>query len=241
MLEKVFVVGRSGSGKTTAAKIIAESIPSIAQSIFHEELSSQRFRDYDILYKMYEEDMAIYYPDYQDHKFRKAKYNGFEVVDYSVFDDALEKLEDKVTKEVSSSFNGIVTVEFARNNYQHALRLFSDSFRENAHLLFVDCEVEECIRRIYKRVSNPPRPDFHFVPERIMRSYFSDDNLDYMSYFSEKSPSYLEQHYKTDFPSLEKVKSIDNTTLSLEEFQKEVETFASLVVKSHFGKYLIAS
>ena len=241
MLEKVFVVGRSGSGKTTAAKIIAESIPSIAQSIFHEKLSSQRFRDYDILYNMYQEDMAKHYPNHKYHRFRKAEYNGFEVLDYSAFDEALLKLQEEVTTSVASNYPGFVTVEFARNNYQHALKIFSDRFLEHAHLLFVDCDVEECIRRIYKRISNPPRPDFHFVPERIMRSYFSEDNVDYMAYFGEDTWGDQGQHYTTDFPFLERVKAIDNTHLSLEAFQKEVENFASLVVKSHFKNLLIAS
>lgn len=235
MLEKVFVVGRSGSGKTTAAKIIAESIPSIAESVYHKILTTRRFKDYEILYNMYEQG---------DYRFRPAKYKGFEVLDYQdyqVFDEAIVQLEDKVREEVSSNYNEIVTVEFARNNYQHAFSLFSGDFLQHAHLLFVDCEVEECIHRIYKRVSNSPGPDYHFVPERIMRSYFSEDNVNYMAYFGEDTWGDHGQHYTTDFPSLEKVKAIDNTCLSLEAFQEKVENFASLVVKSHFKNLLITS
>lgn len=238
MMQKVFVVGRSGSGKTTAAKIIAESIPTIAESIptiaesiVRGNLATCRFRDYDILHKMYWKD--------RNHRFYKADYEGFGVIDYGVFDEALEKLASEVRNKVSSGFNGIVTIEFARNNYQRAIKKFTMDAHEKAHLLFVDCEVDKCIHRIHDRVTNPPTPDSHFVPDDIMLSYFSQDNIDYMSYFGEDTSGGKGQHYKADFPFLEKVKAIDNTYLSLETFQREVESFANLVVQSYCEECLV--
>ncbi|HCI80955.1 MAG TPA: hypothetical protein DHW02_14840, partial [Ktedonobacter sp.] len=161
-----------------------------------EQIPFRRFKDYQILYDMYEQDIEQDYVDDKQRKFRSTEYGGFDVLKYFVFDDALKILEHKITDALRLNNDGIITIEFARNNYQHALKLFNPEFLRDAHVLFISCELEVCIQRIYERIRNGPRPDFHYVSDRIMRSYFSEDNIDYMAYFDEDALGYEGQHYK---------------------------------------------
>lgn len=216
MLKKVFVVGRPGSGKTTAANVIG----AYAQN---EGFKVQRFKDYEILYNMFQEDIKQVYPDNKHRKFRHAEYGGFDVLDHAMFDEALIRLKKSIV--ASSEENELITIEFARDDYHKALSLFSPDFLNNAHLLFVDCSLERCIHRIYERMSNPPKPDFHFVSEYIMQTYYGNENWDYMN-----------NQLKRNFPSLKEVVAIKNTNLSLDAFKEKVKLFAKMVVHKDFSK-----
>lgn len=212
MLVKVFVVGRPGSGKTTAVNRILEYTSS-------KGYATQRFKDYEILYKMFQDDIKREYQNNNERKFRRAEYGGFDVLDTTMFDRALEQLKKEVTKALFSSHEGIATIEFARDDYRYALSKLGSDFLKNAYFLFVNCDLEVCVRRIYERISNPPKPDFHFVSEYIMHSYYSRENWNYMTYHCEK-----------EFPVLEKVVVIENTETPLEEFEKKVKGFAEIIL-----------
>ena len=215
---KVFVLGRPGSGKTTAVNNIIKHVNYVFEH--KEELTIQRFKDYEILYRMFEQDIKHKYQDASKRKFRKAEYGGFDVLDKTMFDVALERLEENVNAFVPSSDNKIVTIEFARDDYKEALRIFSKDFLKDAHFLFVNCDLEQCMQRIYSRMSNPPKPDFHFVSEYIMHTYYSKENLTYM------------HHYlKNDFPLVRSVETISNTSISFEEFEERVKVFAKTLVE----------
>ncbi len=76
----VFVLGRPGSGKSTAAHYLTE----LAQ---RRNFSPLFLQDYDILYKMFIEG---------SEKFRPTDCGGFDVLDYSVLDSVLRQLERSV-------------------------------------------------------------------------------------------------------------------------------------------------
>src|SRR6266566_6758631 len=79
MVVKVFVLGRPGSGKTTAVRHIIK----LAQN---RGWFAIRIKDYDILYGMFQADT-------EHKKFRPVAHGGFDVLDFSVLDTALEKLQ----------------------------------------------------------------------------------------------------------------------------------------------------
>ncbi len=209
---KVFVLGRPGSGKTTAVNYIHEFAKS-------QGCPTLRFKDYDILYEMYQEDINKEYHDNRERKFLPAEYEGFDVKDITMFDVALERLRKRV-EDLSSDAEGIATIEFARDDYEDALKKFGLDATKGAYFLFVACNLEDCICRIYKRLSNPPKPDYHFVSKRIMQSYYSKGNWDYVT-----------GDCKDDF-RLEKVVAINNTSITLEDFKQKVDAFAEDAVNA---------
>ena len=115
-----------------------------------------------------------------DTRFEAADWDGFDVTDFSVLDEALEKLEKKVDALESPSprLDEIVLIEFARNDYYKALNNFTARFLRNAYFLFIDAELEEaCIKRIHiRRMSQASNEDRHSVSDTIMRSYYATHN-----------------------------------------------------------------
>ena len=167
MLIKLFVLGRPGSGKSTAIRRIIELAGRWNYSAHH-------IKDYDILLEMYKQDV-------RHEKFCPADWDGFDVTEFSVLDTALKRLEAKVenSEEVSLSFerDEIVMIEFARDDYVQALSNFSHDFLKGAYFLFVETRLETCIERIHsRRASTSPDSDHHSVSDFIMRNYYYTDN-----------------------------------------------------------------
>jgi hypothetical protein len=65
-------------------------------------------------------------------------------------------------------------IEFARNNYSHALQRFGYGLLQDAYLLYINVDIDTCIERIYRRVESGTQYG-HFVSENIMRSYYRND------------------------------------------------------------------
>lgn len=168
MVVKVFVLGRPGSGKSSAAYCIAGFA-------WRRKWSVIRFKDYDILQKKFKEDT-------EHNKFRPADHGGFEILDFSVFDEVSEEVERQVQEYLSSANTGdLIIIEFARHDYSKALRSFSAEFLQNAYFLFIETDVETCIHRIHKRVAHHRTEDDNFVPDDVLRNYYSKDNRQYIS------------------------------------------------------------
>lgn len=159
MAIKVFVLGRPGSGKSTAARYLLD----FARDKGHKVT---RIKDYPILYQMFCAD--------REEKFRCTEYEGFDVLDLRVFDSALKQLECQLKPQPFMNDNDrVVTIEFARDEYLHSLDQFSPNFLRGAYFLFVDAKLETCIQRIHTRVLERGKPDCHFVSDYIMRSYYN--------------------------------------------------------------------
>ncbi len=166
MSVKVFVLGRPGSGKSTAARYMIE----LASRRSYKSLFVQ---DYDILHKMFLNDS-------QHEQFRPADRGGFDVLDFSVLDSALRQMEREVEDVLEREPIDLVCIEFARSDYRVALNVFSPLFLRDAYIFFIDSDLEYCIRRVQERVTDPPLPDHHFVSEYVMRTYYGNDNWEYM-------------------------------------------------------------
>jgi adenylate kinase family enzyme len=207
---KVFVLGRPGSGKTTAVRRLMELVR-------ERNWKPTRIKDYDILYKMFQADS-------KKKRFHPATHGGFDVIDFSVLDTALEKLEKKVKWHGRKIFlkDELIIIEFARNDYREALKHFSPGFLRNSFFFFVDADIDTCIQRICDRVAcSTATEDNHYVSEHIIKHYYSKDNWKYMA-----------DNLKRDYGiSEERIEAVYNMG-SLQEFIHKVDLFANDILVS---------
>ena len=204
MVVKVFLVGRPGSGKTTAFSYIKELTRG-------KELQATRFPEYTILCEMFQAGRK---------EFRPVAYGGFDIVDFSVLRESAQRLEEQVQKLVLSSKreNEFLFLELARHNYEPPMLGFSSEFLRDSYFLFIEADVETCIRRIHYRVTHPTEMDGHFVSERILRGYYSKDNKEYMA-----------TQFKNDYDIQKKVEVIENSG-PLDEFFQKLKPFVDTVL-----------
>lgn len=205
---KVFVLGMPGSGKSTIGRHIVERAKQQ-----HQEWMITRFNDYQILHRMFEQD--------QGKLFWPAEHGGFIVREPSIYNEALKQLEENVNQFCSSNTGYVMTViEFARSDYQEALRQFNRDFVLGAYFLFLDANIDVCIERIHERIAHPKNQDDNFVPETVFTRYQGKDSK---QYFSEE----LKAEYEIfdDY----RVKIIDNTR-QFEDIMEEVNQFIGFIL-----------
>src|SRR5258706_1027414 len=170
MALKVFILGRPGCGKSAAHRLIEN----FAQE---RKWKVTRFNDYDILQEMFRFE-TLFRSSSVPRKFRATEHNGFDVLDFSVLDMALKELEKKVQFKNSQNNNDeLITIEFARDDYARAFSQFRPRFLKDAYFLFIDTNIETCIKRIQDRVIHPTDIDDHFVSEEIIRSYYKRQDM----------------------------------------------------------------
>ncbi len=164
---KLFVLGRPGTGKSTAGRLMA-------QTAREHGWRAEHIDDYSILYWMYLNDHADrFHP-------ASAKLDGFEVVDASVLDEALTILHYRVDFALTRVLDRtkLVIIEFARSNYQAALERFGEDFLKESYFLFLSSALEECMKRIEQRARHPVYEGDRYISRRTMEAfYFSDDIL----------------------------------------------------------------
>lgn len=168
MCVKLFLLGRPGCGKSSAAKRIAEFIERDRQN-----WAVHNFKDYNILYQMAKEDIL-------HQKFVLHEDNSFDVLDAAKLDEALHELEKIVSKHLNEirihqpDKNHLIIIELARENYDDAFEQFSSNFLADSYFLLINTEFEECRKRIKKRVkaSKPGDLDNHNVSKFVMETYY---------------------------------------------------------------------
>ncbi len=164
---KVFVLGRPGSGKSTAARHMNYLFAQSGWRVRH-------INDYEILREMF-------LADKQHLQFRATEHNGFDAIDLTVMDSALRKVESRARKSLSDV--DAVTIEFARNDYRKALKQFTPDFLKDAYFLFLDADIETCLRRVHERVERATSVDDHpSFSDAIFREYYARENREYMAY-----------------------------------------------------------
>jgi len=174
MLKIAFLLGRPGSGKSTAARLIQMLAHDLGWLI-------HSTNDYEHLEEMFLQEEKELIPS-KERKFSPSgppEYNGFDVKDFSVLDTVLETMAEKVQEEKlasSAEEKKLYLIEFARKDYSCALQKFGDDLLQDAHLLYLDAGVETCIDRVRKRVDCQPDSYNHFVSENIMRNYYGEDD-----------------------------------------------------------------
>lgn len=196
---KVFILGRPGSGKSTAARHLNRLMTC-------QEWSVKHFNDYDILWEMF-------LADTEHRKFRPTSHNGFDATDFTVLDDALKELEKRVQAEMEQV--NLLTIEFARDDYRMALKQFSPEFLQDSYFLFLDADIETCLRRVHDRVECAATEDDHpSFSDDIFRRYYARDNRLYMA-----------NHLPVEFGIRKLARVIDNTG-PLSHFLSSLQQFA---------------
>ncbi len=204
---KLFILGRPGSGKSTASYCITGLAWRKGWFVI-------RISDYKILWEMYQADA--------DHKqfIPTQEYKGFDVLDLSVLDMTLKELERQA--QIHPSFEaekGLVIIEFARDDYEKALKQFSPNFLQDAYFLFIEADVETCIQRIYERATRPLTIDDSFVSDYVLRNYYHKDSREYIA-------SQLEADHKIS----KLIEIIDNMG-SRQDFSEQVQRFAAVMLE----------
>ena len=153
----VFILGRTGSGKSTVARYLGES----AQCL---EWFVRSFNDYFFLREMFETDTA--------HRFRATEHDGFEVLDRSVFQMAICSLAQQVQSYYSTDDQTLITVEFTSNNYRNDLQCFDSQLLQEAQFLFLSVDLSTCLERTCKRVLYQTTEDDYYVKDTVLLRHY---------------------------------------------------------------------
>ncbi|HKV56767.1 MAG TPA: hypothetical protein VJO32_00740 [Ktedonobacteraceae bacterium] len=210
MLLKLFIVGLPGSGKSAMSRYIKEFVRRQFWSDAGNHWSTVRFNDYPILHTMFTDDK-------ERKRFEPADPSGFNVRDFSAFDDALKSLGDWITWHITSKQaqpQEILLIEFARNDYRVAFHQFKPELLQDAHFIYLGSDVKVCQERIRERAAHPENEEDDYpVSDHIFKTYYCGDNgnhfLDILQEFG------IAKH---------QVLALDNNR-SLEDARREVEAF----------------
>ncbi|MFL5666227.1 MAG: hypothetical protein ACJ8BW_33495 [Ktedonobacteraceae bacterium] len=206
MLVKVFVLGLPGSGKSLASRFLMSLLRERGQG-------TSRFRDYDILFKTFQQDT-------EREKFAAAEHNGFDVIDPNVLDIALQELEKKVNSYMKSILSHeLILIEFARDNYRHALNQFHRDFLRDTYFLFIQANIDTCQSRLRDRVLHPTSLDDHYVSTYTFNTFYRRDDTQYTA-------AYLKTNYGIDD---RRIKIIENNG-SLGDLETELEQFVKFML-----------
>lgn len=159
MTVNVFILGRTGCGKSAAARYITKFAR-------ERDWSTERVNDYPILRRMFLQDT-------QQAQFAPAKYGGFDIKDFSVLDLALKELEDQI-RDIPVEPKKLLLIEFARADYEQAFLQMDFNILKDAYFLFIDANVDTCVQRVHERVKNQQTADDYYVSDKILRSYFNE-------------------------------------------------------------------
>src|SRR6266516_2567586 len=208
---KIFLLGLPGSGKSTVARYITTFVRD--RGCF-----ATRINDYQILHKMFRDDI-------DGKKFRPTAHDGFDIIDLSVFNTSLQEVERTACHLISSAKKKeVILIEFARNDYCEAFKLFSRDFLQDSYFLFLDADIETCKRRISERVANPITDDDYFVSEYIFDAYYCKDNRHYMC-----------SDLKTDYGIDDQNVKIINNADPQQDSARMIDQFVGFILKHEFN------
>jgi hypothetical protein len=144
------------------------------------------------------------------HRFRAIGDGGFEILEPSVRDTALHTLEKELGKLSSlKEEKMLITVEFARSNYEEAMKLFKSAFLQDARFLFLAADLNACFQRVQQRIKQPTTEDDYSV---------SSSDINFASRYSSQ--------YMPPRLAGKKIDIIDNTAeKSLNDLAAQVKTF----------------
>ncbi len=169
-MEKLFILGRPGSGKSTAARHIAKLAKDMDWQV-------DRINDYQIL-----QEMTVRHPQCFDLR----PDGGFDARDASVLKDALillrRDIERREAEDEKSDFpRKLLTIEFARDEYQEAMEIMGPVFASNAHLLFTNADIRLCLQHVHARTLHPRHEDDHpSFSDEIFKNHYTQDNRSFI-------------------------------------------------------------
>ena len=211
---KLFLLGRPGTGKSTAARLAIK----IAQKYGWD---ARHIDDYGILYWMYKTDRV--------NRFRPSSesLDGFDVIDGTVLDQALALMRERVDRSLTRSLNWtkLVVIEFARDTYRTSLEQFVPNFLQESYFLFLDTDLETCISRIEYRAQHPVYEGDLFISRTAMEAFYPhNDILDTVSML--KTEYHLDECH---------VKVIENINAE-QDFRDKVREFIESIIELEKNK-----
>ncbi|MGH2493334.1 MAG: AAA family ATPase [Ktedonobacteraceae bacterium] len=153
----VFILGRTGSGKSTTARFLGEVARHLGWSV-------QSFNDYFFLRNMYLADTA--------QRFRSTENDGFEVLDLSVYETAIKLLARQVRSYYYENKQTFITVEFTSNNYRDTLQFFGNELLQDARILFLNADLYTCLERTRKRIFHRTTADDYYVKDTVLLRHY---------------------------------------------------------------------
>jgi deoxyadenosine/deoxycytidine kinase len=160
MVSKVFVLGRTGSGKSTTVRFLTQEVQRYGWVV-------QSFNDYPILLDMFLEDQAR-----GQGRFRPAERNSFEVLDLTVYKQAFHRLNWAIQHFRPATEKTLITVEFTSNQYPQALQSFDGEFLRDSHFLFISADLKTCLDRTSSRALHPQCEDDYYVIDKVLLSHY---------------------------------------------------------------------
>lgn len=169
----IFLLGRPGCGKSVIYEMLTERLK--RKKVVKESI---RIDDFPILKELLDKD--IYF------KRHKRKAGGFEVTDWSIVDEILKIVSDRIKRLEKE--NRIIFVEFARNNYLRALSNFAPEVLSKSLILYIFAPYQVCQERNIKRFKEKGGEDLdsHIVPPDLMKSYYKEDDFEKLLLESEE-------------------------------------------------------
>lgn len=168
----VFLLGRPGCGKSAVYRLLSGRIK-------REGLAGEieRLDDFPILDELLAED--------KEFKRHVRKEGGFEVTDFSILDDVLKRMNERL-KGLGKP-GKLTFVEFSRDSYDHALKNFDREVLDSSLLLYLYCPFDLCMKRNVERFKRRwESADDHIVPTDLMRSYYKRDDYEELYLESEE-------------------------------------------------------
>ncbi|HZS77333.1 MAG TPA: hypothetical protein VFA41_12025 [Ktedonobacteraceae bacterium] len=158
LVKRVFFFGRTGSGKSTSVRFLKEIAEQAGWAV-------ESFNDYPILRRKFLND--------KEHKqFRPTDHGGFEVLDFSVYEESLRELNDELLQFHPTEDKTLITVEFSSNNYRDTLELFDSQLLQEAHLIFLAADLCTCLNRVWQRAKSPETADDYYVDDIVLLSHY---------------------------------------------------------------------
>jgi hypothetical protein len=216
----LFVFGLPGSGKSAAAR----HIESFARQ---KKFRPRRFRDYIILNNMFKKDEKT---NNKEKRFRSTwdlGYDGFDVLDFNVFDEALQKLHNNILhrKKLAGDSTELLIIEFSRNEYCKDLSFFPSLRLRDANCLFIHSDIPTCKARIKARADHPRTRDDCYVSDNIFDKYYQRDHQQYLTEVALQ----LKQRFGVPIEHIQVIHNGPET--SVLQFYQAVESFASDLLK----------
>ena len=212
----LFVLGLPGSGKSAAAR----HIKSFARQ---KKFQARRLKDYTILHKMFQQDK-------EEKRFRSTQpqgYDGFDVLDFDVLDEALQKLRDKILRreKLGDDSTELLIIEFSRDDYCESLTFFTSLRLRDAHFLFINSDIPTCKARIKARTEHPRTLDDRYFSDYIFEAYYKRDHQEYLT----ETATQFNQRFGIPRDHIHVIHNGSDVTV--QQFFQEVEAFASDILK----------
>ncbi len=169
----VFLLGRPGCGKSVIYEMLTEKLKK--RGLAKEFM---RIDDFPILKELFDKDVHF--------KRHRRKAGGFEVTDWSIVDEVLKVVNERIKKLEKE--NRMIFVEFARNNYLQALENFTPEVLSKSLILYIFAPYQVCYQRNIKRFQEKGGEDLdsHIVPPDLMEAYYKEDDFEELFLESEE-------------------------------------------------------